>query len=155
MRLADAPEKLREETQGVTERGLSVGLRLSVIVRATRAEAVRAAHSLLERAGGASGEDEFVRTTDSVSFRAAYELAGTEWITPVLWAGAVRAYGPPALALVGTPADVAGAIMEYASVGVSQFILSGWPKLEEMQRFNAEVLPLVGHAERAAAGAAV
>lgn len=150
MRLADAPERIREETPCVTGRGLNVGLRLSVIVRETRAEAVGAAHSLVERAGGASGEDEFVRTTDSVSFRAAYELAGTEWITPVLWAGAVRAYGPPALALVGTPAEVAEALMEYASAGVSQFILSGWPKLDEMQRFAAEVLPLVRRMERAA-----
>lgn len=150
MRLADAPSKIREEALRVSEEGLDVGLRLSVIVRASREEAVRAARALVEKAAGASGEDEFVRSTDSVSFRAAYELAETEWITPVLWAGAVRTYGPPALALVGTPADVADAIMEYASAGVSQFILSGWPKLDEMLRFSAEVLPLVREREVAA-----
>jgi len=47
------------------------------------------------------------------------------------------------LPLVGTPADIADAFMEYRDAGVSQFILSGWPKLAEMVRFGREVLPLV------------
>lgn len=148
MRLADAPEKLRDETLQVSRQGIDVGLRMSVIVRPTRAEAVRAARSLVESAAGEYHEGEFVRSTDSVSIKATYELAETEWLTPCLWAGAVRTHGATALALVGTPEEVAGAIMEYKGIGVSQFILSGWSKLEEMIRFSRQVIPLVRQAER-------
>ena len=55
--------------------------------------------------------------------------------------------GPTAIALVGTPAEIANAFMEYRDAGVSQFILSGWPKLEEMIRFGRDVLPLVRERE--------
>jgi alkanesulfonate monooxygenase len=42
---------------------------------------------------------------------------------------------------------VAEALLEYGRAGVSQFILSGWPKLAEMVRFSREVLPRVRAAE--------
>jgi alkanesulfonate monooxygenase len=151
MRLADAPAKLRDETLTVSKQGIDVGLRMSVIVRPTRAEAVSVALSLVASAADVYHEGGFVRSTDSVSIKATYELAETEWLTPCLWAGAVRTHGATALALVGTPEEVAGAIMEYREIGVSQFILSGWPKLDEMIRFSRHVLPLVRKAERALA----
>ena len=97
-------------------------------------------------------EREFVRASDSQSINAAFRLAENEWLTPCLWTGAVRAFGAPALALVGTPAEVASSIMEYKEVGVTQFIFSGWPKLEEMVRFGSEVIPLVRKMESAGAG---
>jgi len=52
------------------------------------------------------------------------------------------------LALVGTPEEVASGIMEFARVGVSHFIFSGWPKLDEMIRFGQQVRPLVRENER-------
>ena len=33
--------------------------------------------------------------------------------------------------------------MEYKRIGVTQFIISGWPKLDEMVIFGREVMPLV------------
>jgi hypothetical protein len=33
--------------------------------------------------------------------------------------------------------------MEYKEIGVTQFIIAGWPKLDEMMIFGREVLPLV------------
>ena len=56
---------------------------------------------------------------------------------------AVRTYGAPAIALVGSADDVAAGIRHYAEAGVTQFILSGWPKLEEMCFFGENVLPRV------------
>jgi alkanesulfonate monooxygenase len=52
------------------------------------------------------------------------------------------------MTLVGTPEDLAAAFLEYKKIGVSQFIIAGWPKLEEMMIFGREVLPLVRTAER-------
>jgi alkanesulfonate monooxygenase len=147
MRMGDRPENLAPSIEPALAAGKDVGLRMSVVVRPTREEAVRAAYSVVQRLEPAlsdkENEREFVRKSDSVSIKAASELAGTEWLTPWLWTGAVRYYGAPALALVGTPREVAAALIEYKRAGVSQFILSGWPKLDEMIRFGEEVIPLV------------
>ena len=59
----------------------------------------------------------------------------------------MRYIGPTALARLGTPEEVASAVMEYRKAGVTQFILSGWPKLDEMIRFGRDVLPLIRHKE--------
>jgi alkanesulfonate monooxygenase len=147
VRFADTPE-------GVCTRdlpaGVDLGLRLSVLVRPTREEAVRDARALLAAPASPAHqarEAAFVRGSDSVSMRETFQLAEREWLTPCLWAGAVPYFGATSLALVGTPEDVASALLEYGQAGVSQFILSGWPKLAEMIRFTRDVLPLVRAAE--------
>lgn len=146
--MADAPERLGPRIRPVLAAGKEVGLRLSIISRPTREEAVRAACGLIGDLDPATGdrrqEETFVNYSDSVSMRDAYELAGREqWLTPTLWTGAVRSHGPAAVALVGSPREVAAAIVEYLELGISQFIFSGWPKLDEMTFFGAEILPLV------------
>ena len=81
-----------------------------------------------------------------MAFKAIYELAdetASGWITPHLWSGAVPYLGAPAIALVGSAEDVAGAIMEYQQVGITQFLFMGWPDLQEMTFFNNAVVPLV------------
>jgi alkanesulfonate monooxygenase len=49
---------------------------------------------------------------------------------------------------VGTPAELAREFMEYKRIGVTQFIIAGWPKLDEMVIFGRDVLPLIREAER-------
>jgi alkanesulfonate monooxygenase len=147
VRFADTPERIRPHDLPA---GLELGLRLSVLVRPTREEAVRDARALLTTRATSqhqATESAFVRGSDSVSMRETLELAAQEWLTPCLWAGAVPFFGAPSVALVGTPEEVAAALLEYGRAGVSQFILSGWPKLAEMIRFARDVLPLVRGAE--------
>ena len=43
--------------------------------------------------------------------------------------------------------------MAFKRAGISQFILAGWPKQEEMVRFGETVLPLVRQLEQAEANA--
>lgn len=152
MRIADAPERMRSEIQPVLEQGKEIGIRLSVIARPTREEAVRAAYTLIEGAemgfDDRGKEKEFAQKSDSFSINATYQLADTEWLTPWLWTGAVRSHGAPAIAMVGTPEEIASALMEYRTIGVSQFILSGWPKLEEMIYFGREIIPRVRRIEQ-------
>ena len=54
--------------------------------------------------------------------------------------------------IVGSPAELAQAFLEYKRIGVTQFIISGWPKLDEMKIFGREVLPLVRQAEHSTNG---
>lgn len=146
MQLADAPEKMQEDVAAVTARGVEAGVRVCVIARSTRQEALEAAESLIagsDYGRKLAGSKEFFAKTDSVSFKQAYQKGESEWLTPTLWTGAVRMQGPTAIALVGSTEEVASAFLEYKAIGISQFILAGWPKLEEMVRFGREVLPLI------------
>ena len=63
------------------------------------------------------------------------------------------------MTLLGSPEELAEIFLEYKRIGITQFIISGWPKLEEMLIFGREVLPLVRRAEakssETTAGAAV
>lgn len=151
MRLADTPEKIRASAQPVLAAGKEVGLRLSTITRATKAAAVAAGESIINNKvvkSFAGKEKNFVQKTDSVSIKEVYKLSSKEWLTPWLWTGAVKTDGAPAISFVGTPEEIAHAIMEYKKVGVTQYILSGWPKLEEMVNFGEQVIPLVRKFER-------
>jgi alkanesulfonate monooxygenase len=153
MRLADTPENLRQSFLTVLDRGIEVGLRLSLIAGHTRDEALGSARALLDQLNAqereGAKERTYVQHSDSVSIRSTHQLAETEWLTPCLWTGAIRSYGPAAISLVGTPEEIADAIIEYKSIGVSQFIFSGWPKLDSMLFFGREILPRIRKKEDA------
>jgi len=124
-----------------------------MLVRPTREAAVHDAYamvrSLTEKQPKEIGK-EFAQRTDSVAYRSTLELAEkntSDWLTPWLWTGAIPYLGSPAIALVGGPEDIASAIIEYKSIGISQFLFMGWPDLEEMTRFGKEVLPLIRQKE--------
>ena len=156
-RFADTPEALRERVPAMVERGLQVGLLVSILARPTRQEALRDAYSMIEMlsARPTRAGKEFVQKTDSVAFRSTLNLAEksrSDWLTQCLWTGAIEHLGAPAIALVGTPEDIASSIMEYKAVGVSQFLFMGWPDLAEMTFFGREILPLVRKKERESCG---
>ncbi|MBX9392000.1 alkanesulfonate monooxygenase, partial [Streptomonospora halotolerans] len=52
--------------------------------------------------------------------------------------------GEGAAVLVGSHRQVADRIAEYADAGITHFVLSGDPALEEVHHFGAGVLPLLG-----------
>jgi alkanesulfonate monooxygenase len=155
MMMADAPSKIAPKVGPVLHAGRSVGVRLAIVGGRTRAESLDAAREMAIRAAAQldekSAEQRFVGNTDAVSLRTTYALADHEWLTPWLWTGLVRTHGAPCVALVGSPDDIADGLMEFKSIGVTQFILSGWPKLDEMLFFGREILPRVRERESAMA----
>jgi len=64
-------------------------------------------------------------------------------VSPNLWAGVGLVRGGAGTALVGSPEQVAARIGEYAELGLSHFIFSGYPHLEEAYRFAELVFPLM------------
>lgn len=147
--IADAPDHLRAPVNRVISAGREVAIRASVVCRATTAQAVEAARAMAaERDPGRR----VVRHTDSVSIGRAFarDPDGVEWITPYLWNGLVASRGAVALAFVGSPDDIAEAMVSYRRIGVTQIILSSWPKQEEMVYFGEEVIPRVRWHERRA-----
>jgi alkanesulfonate monooxygenase len=64
-------------------------------------------------------------------------------IYPNLWAGVGLVRGGAGTALVGSHAEVADRIEEYARIGITEFVLSGYPCLEEAYWFGEGVLPIL------------
>jgi alkanesulfonate monooxygenase len=149
VRLVDTPEKLEPLVAEVREHGVEVCLRLCLVCRETREEALRAALALLPEEEIGRQERLILSKSDSRTLNDALNAADNQgWLDDHLWAGLVPYYGSSAMTLVGTPAEIAGVLLEYKRIGVTQFIISGWPKLDEMVRFGREILPLIRDAER-------
>ena len=149
LRLIDTPEKLSATVSHFRANGVDVCLRLCVVCRPTHDEALAAAHALLPSQEVEREERGILSRSDSKTLKDALAAADdVGWLNRNLWAGLIPYYGSSAMTLVGTPEDLAAAFLEYKKIGVSQFIIAGWPKLEEMMIFGREVLPLVRTAER-------
>ena len=145
LRVADTPQKLEPVVSCARARGVSVCLRLGLICRPTRDEAVAAAEALLP-------DDKKESTTtlkdDSQMYKEGKAVASDSyWLNRSLWTGLVPHYGPVWTTLLGTPRELADAFVAYKRIGVTEFIISGWPEVDEMIRFGREVLPLVRSAE--------
>ncbi|QEI06693.1 LLM class flavin-dependent oxidoreductase [Pigmentiphaga aceris] len=134
-------------------RQLRYGLRLHIIARATEAQAWAEADRLLagipresiERARATLGASQAVgqqRMNALHAGRTINHVRDLE-VYPNLWAGVGLVRGGAGTALVGSYQQVADRLREYASVGISSFILSGYPNLEEAIRTGEEVTPLL------------
>jgi alkanesulfonate monooxygenase len=141
LRVAETPEKLAPIVARARERGIGVCLRLCLICRPTREEAIRVAEELLpiDR-----GESTTTLKDDSQMYREGKSIKSDEhWLSRSLWTGLVPHYGPVWTTLLGSPREIADTFIEYGRIGVTQFIISGWPELDTVETFGREVLPLV------------
>jgi alkanesulfonate monooxygenase len=130
-------------------RTLGYGIRLHVISRDTAAEAWQQAERLIEHvdADAIRRVQEGLARSESEGQRRMRELHGGSKdgleVAPNLWAGVGLVRGGAGTALVGSHTEVADRIEEYASLGISEFILSGYPHLEEAYWFGEGVLPIL------------
>jgi len=148
LRLIDTPENLVPLVERNREHGIEMCLRLCVICRPTREEALNAARALLPDDDTERQERNILNSSDSQTLKQALAKADeVGWMNESLWAGLVPFYGSSAITLVGTPQALAQAFLDYRAIGITQFIISGWPKLEEMVIFGRDVIPLVRSAE--------
>ncbi|MBE9069030.1 LLM class flavin-dependent oxidoreductase [Leptolyngbya cf. ectocarpi LEGE 11479] len=149
LRVIDTPENLKSMAEQVGQERTDICLRLCVVCRPTRKEAIAAAEALRSEDAIVKQVRDCLAHGDSQMFKDS--LAASEqsdWLNQYLWTGLVSSYGASAMTLVGTPEDLVEAFLEYKSLGVTQFILAGWPKLDEMLIFGHEVLPLIRQAEQ-------
>ncbi|MEV6304679.1 LLM class flavin-dependent oxidoreductase [Actinoplanes sp. NPDC051861] len=123
------------------------GIRLHVITRDTADAAWAEAARLLRNI---SSDDiakvqAGLRRSESEGQRRMLDLHGGNrdglTVSPNLWAGVGLVRGGAGTALVGSHVEVADRIEEYAALGIEEFILSGYPHLEEAYWFGEGVLP--------------
>lgn len=131
------------------KRKVRYGLRAQVLIRDTEEEAWDAAWKLISFAS----EDKLQQAkrdftqTDASGQRRQNELreqsaADNFVIGPNLWSGLSLVRSGGAMLIVGTAEQVTDVLIRYAEIGISTFILSGYPHLEEADNFGHKVLPL-------------
>jgi alkanesulfonate monooxygenase len=148
LRLIDTPEKLAPIVKDFRDQGVEVCLRLALLCRPTYEEAVKAGQAMLPDEEIRKQERTILTKSDSQTLHHALTVADeVGWLNRNLWAGTVPYYGSSAITLLGSPQELANCFIEYKKIGVTQFIISGWPKLDEMIIFGRDVLPLVREAE--------
>ena len=130
-------------------RELRFGIRLHTIARDTAEAAWAEADRLLE---GISDEDVArvqagLKQSESVGQARMLDLNGGSKdgleIHPNLWAGVGLVRGGAGTAMVGSHTEIADLIEQYREVGVEEFVLSGYPHLEESYWFGEGVLPVL------------
>jgi alkanesulfonate monooxygenase len=151
----EPPGPLRQKLDAVRAharaegRHLRLGIRLHVVPRDSAREAWREAERLLEGIDPATiaQVQERLRRSESEGQRRMTALhngsASSLEVAPNLWAGVGLARGGAGTALVGSHEEVADRIEEYAALGISEFVLSGYPHLEEAYWFAEGVLPIL------------
>ncbi|MEV6343048.1 LLM class flavin-dependent oxidoreductase [Actinoplanes sp. NPDC051851] len=133
--------------RALTSREIRFGIRLHVITRDTSEEAWRVAQSMLdaltpEQIATAQSS---LRKADSVGQQRMLDLHGGKLdaleIYPNLWAGVGLVRPGAGTALVGSHTEVADRIAEYHELGIDEFILSGYPHLEEAYHAGEGLVP--------------
>ena len=147
---AQVAEKIGRGRAPAARQGRTVrfGIRLHVIPRDTAGQAWAEANRLLDgfapatvaqiQAGLARSESEGQQRM--LALHGGGNRDGPE-IHPNLWAGTGLVCGGAGTALAGSHDDVAGRIKEYHALGIGEFVLSGYPHLEEAYWFGEGVLP--------------
>jgi alkanesulfonate monooxygenase len=143
--------KLAWITKLAAEQGrtLRQGIRLHVITRDTADEAWAQAARLLDGIDPATVErvQAGLARSESEGQRRMLALHGGKrdalQIAPNLWAGVGLVRGGAGTALVGSHTEVADRIEEYHRLGITEFILSGHPHVEEAYWFGEGVLPIL------------
>ena len=134
---------------GVAGRELRFGIRLNTISRDTADQAWAQAERLLagldpetiahqqaiQRASQSEGQARMVALHNGRTDR--LEVSSN------LWAGFGLVRGGAGTGLVGSHQEVADRIAEYHALGVDEFILSGYPHLEEAYQVGEGMLPIL------------
>ena len=151
----EPPQAVAEKLDAVRTRAkqagreVRFGIRLHVITRDTSNEAWAKAQQLLDgldpaaidRAQAIQGASE----SEGQRRMAALHGGRTDSleVSPNLWAGVGLVRGGAGTALVGSHDEVAERIAEYYALGIDEFILSGYPHLEEAYQVGEGLMPVL------------
>ncbi len=130
-------------------RELRFGVRLHTIARDTAEEAWRAADALIADADddAVAAAQERLAKSAAVGQRRMAQLHGGRRdrleVHPNLWAGIGLLRAGAGTALVGSHEQIADLMQEYHDIGITEFILSGYPHVEEAYAFGEGVRPIL------------
>jgi alkanesulfonate monooxygenase len=148
---AQVAEKLQRVREAAERRGrtLRFGIRLHAIARDSAEDAWAEAQRLLDGLDPDEIEtaQATLRRSQSEGQQRMLALHGGQTsnleVSPNLWAGVGLVRGGAGTALVGSHEQIADRIAEYHALGIDEFILSGYPHLEEAYRVGEGVIPVL------------
>ncbi len=129
------------------ERTVQFGLRVHVIVRETEKQAIEDAEKLISKLDLELGKEIKNRAQDSKSLGVSRQSNLRDksnkdyFAEPHLWTGIGLARSGCGAAIVGDPDQVYNKMKRYMDMGISSFILSGYPHEKECKLFAKYVLP--------------
>ena len=145
--LEDTHALMERAQQAASEVGreLRFGLRTHLVVADDEDEAWRRADALIEDASDAviAQRHSAVAGTSMVGAAAQARDYKEHRVTDRLWNGISLVRVNLGTAIVGTPRQVADELFRYWELGIDEFILSGFPHVEECEHVARDVLPLV------------
>lgn len=135
-------------------RTVRFGVRLHTISRDHSEDAWRFADALLAQLDPAevAKAQDVISSSESEGQKRMRDLHGGQYdpqdarsleVHPALWSGIGLMRSGAGTALVGSHTEVADLIGEYAEVGIEEFVLSGYPHVEEAYWFAEGVLPIL------------
>jgi len=139
-RIAPKVADLRARREAARLPRLSFGMAAYAIVRSTEREARRELERITNVSPGSPGYGNYSDWIANTKLDQRVSLEDYSVSNRGLRAG-----------LVGTPEQVADRVRDFAEAGIDLLLLQCSPQLEEMERFAAEVMPLVGARREAAA----
>lgn len=128
-------------------RKVDFGLRVHVVVRKTEEEAREYAESIISKLDFEAGQELKGRALDAKSYGVSRQeqMRGQSsrdgYVEPHLWTGIGKARSGCGAALVGNPDQIVEKLNRYMDMGIRSFILSGYPHIDECNRFADLVLP--------------
>ena len=149
----ETEENLRTLMENMSEkaatygRKVDFGLRVHVVVRETEEEARAYADSIISKLDIEKGEEIRERALDAKSYGVSRQKemrdqsADDGYVEPNLWTGIGKARSGCGAALVGNPDQIVEKLNRYMDMGIRSFILSGYPHIDECNRFAELVLP--------------
>ena len=123
----------------------SFGLRTHLVVRDTESEAWNAADDLIAHAAPEvkAQRRAAIAGTPMVGQKAQAQAAPNHRVAAHLWNGFSEVRVNCGTAIVGDPDQAAKELVKYWELGIDEFILSGFPHVEECCRAASDVVPLV------------
>ena len=128
-------------------RAVDFGLLVHVVVRETEEEAYEYAESIISKLDLDMGNELRDRSLDAKSYGVSRQEKMRDnsspdgYIEPNLWTGIGKARSGCGAALVGNPDQIIEKLNRYMEMGIRSFILSGYPHMDECNRFAELVLP--------------
>lgn len=121
------------------------GLRTHLVIEDTVEKAWRAAEGLIKHADPLvkAQRQSAIQATTMVGQQAQAKKAPDHRLGPHLWNGLSEVRVNCGTAIVGTPQQAAEELLSYWKLGIDEFILSGFPHVEECRKVAQDVLPLV------------
>lgn len=156
----EPPEAVAQKVEWIRKlaadegRTVRFGVRLHSITRDRSEDAWRVADDMLAGLDPAdvAKAQESLATSESEGQKRMRELHGGRFdrsdahsleVHPGLWAGVGLMRSGAGTALVGSHTEAADLIEQYAAVGIEEFVMSGYPHVEEAYWFAEGVLPIL------------